>query len=207
MLDILLLGKKKLSKIKKNERFQIHCVDEFPHIEDLEEYIAKNVFDIIIVDVHHPTRPRTLRKFGHKGLIVGFSDNSANKQILRNTLLRGFNMYFSFEELQNQLMYIVEAFSNIPKFEIDYSEKEFDMEIYDHIIKHAGNFIYEQFAQTFFETHEQAHWAFVSQDMVVVEHSNREDAPEVNDLSNLMMKNEQYIFLFSRKQTVPQLTE
>lgn len=204
MFDILFLGKE--LSLESNERFQIHYANNFAHKKDLDEYIAKNCFEIIIVDVHHPLKPSTLRKLGHKGLMVACSENQVNKTILKQTLTKGFNMYFSFEHLQDQLKYIVEAFSNIPEFEIDYSQGGFDMEIYDQIIKHAGFFIYQQFAELFFYTHPTVKWAFVSQDMLVIDHESKIE-PGENELSSLMMKTGQYVFLFSREQTVSELIQ
>ncbi len=204
MFDILVLGKK--LSCKNNKRFQILHAEDFQHKENLDQYIANNCFDIIVVDLHHPAKASTLKKYGHKGLIISFSDDPHSNELLKNAMTSGFDMYFPFQKLEKQLEYIVEAYSNIPKFGEDFLEAGFDMEIYNHIIKHAGFFIYEQFAKSFFDTHPLAQRAYVSQERIVIDYDNSTESSP-NDLYFLMRQNNSYVFLFTRKQTVPQLTE
>ncbi len=203
MYDILFLGKE--PTLLNGKRYQIHIEADFTHKKDLIDFIAQNVFDFIILDVHHPAKPSMLRKYGYKGLIIGFSDNTVDKDVLVKTLTQGFSMYFSLPELEQELQNIVEAYSNIPEFTINDSDNGFDMEIYDHIIKYAGFVIYQQFAQTFFKTHSKAQWAFISQDMIVIEHENT-IKPGDDELSSLIKKNQQYVFLFSREQVLTEVS-
>lgn len=204
MFDILFLGEE--LSLEGNEHYQIHYADAFGHKKDLDDYIAQSCFDIIIVDVHHAMKASRLKKQGYKGLIIGFSDNPVDKKILVKTLAQGYTMYFSREDLEHKFKDIVEAYSNIPEFKVDYSLGGFDTDIYDEIIKPAGLYLYEQFAHFYFETHPKAKLLFIAQNKTVIDHENIDKIDDY-ELNSLMLKYATYIFVFPNTELVPQLAE